>query len=131
MERYKTSGENTKKLAPETRKFFPPRPFLDIDKTTILNSLLFFATGTPVTNYIKDTLLKELHSRNLIEVHRASTTSISGLTATLLNGVSFPCNTAIFTTGWDLKLIFFDPPTAIQVGTTAPLTEETPKTAVH
>jgi hypothetical protein len=131
MERCKTNGENTKKLAPETRKFFPPRPFLDIDKITDLNSLLFFTTGIPVTNYSKDTFLKELHSRNLIQVYCGSTTSLSGLTPTLPNGESFPCNAAIFTTGWDLKLTFFDPPTAIQVDTIAPLTEETPETAVH
>jgi hypothetical protein len=78
MERYKTGGENAKKLAPETRKFFPPRPFLEVEKFTNLNSLLFFTTGTPATNYSKDTFLKELHSRNLIQVRRASTTSLSG-----------------------------------------------------
>jgi dimethylaniline monooxygenase (N-oxide forming) len=97
----------------------------------ICDSLLFFTAGISALNYGKDKFIKELHEGNLLEVHRASITSMTGSTVKLSNGESLPSDAAIFATGWDFKMTLFDPPTALEVGTTALLKDEDPENAAY
>lgn len=68
--------------------------------------------------------IKELHSENLIKIHRASIASMSGNTATLSNGDVLSSDAAIFATGWDSRTTILEPAEALAVGSTAPLKEE-------
>jgi dimethylaniline monooxygenase (N-oxide forming) len=56
---------------------------------------------------------------------------MTGSTVNLSNGESFESDAAIFATGWDFKMTMFDSPTALEVGTTAPLKDEDGESAAY
>jgi dimethylaniline monooxygenase (N-oxide forming) len=75
--------------------------------------------------------VKQLHSGDLIEVHRASMTSMSGTTVSLSNGETKLSDAVVFATGWDYKSTIFDTPDAINLGVSDPLEDQDEVTAQY
>lgn len=68
--------------------------------------------------------VKQLHPGDLIEVHGASMTSMSGTTVSLLNDETILSATVVFATGWDYKSTIFDTPDAVNLGVSVPLEDQ-------
>jgi hypothetical protein len=101
--------------------------------TDIRNSTLFFTAGPwafPPSEGSKK-FFQELNTGNMMTVHRASITSMSGSTVILSNDVVLSSDAAVFATGWDYNSPLFSPADAIELGTTAPLQEQSPETAAY
>lgn len=75
--------------------------------------------------------MKQLHSGELITVHRASITSLSGSKATLSNSEILPSDAVVYATGWDYKSDIFEPAVAIDLGISAPLQYQDATTAKY
>ncbi|KAH8821299.1 hypothetical protein F5884DRAFT_816850 [Xylogone sp. PMI_703] len=109
---YKVDCENTRKLRPET------------------NSALFFTAGASALHGNKQ-FVKELQSGNLITVHRATITSMSGTTVHLNNGENLESDAAVFGTGWNAEIDIFSPAERLNLGIPAPLEVQDPATAAY
>lgn len=97
------------------------------------SSLLFFTagfSGLHKTAAAKK-FIEELHSGNLIQVHRATITSLSGSEVRLSNGEVLPSDAAVWATGYESQSTLFNPGDAIDLGVNAPLAEETPENAKY
>lgn len=91
---------------------------------------LFF-TASLAALHGQEKFVDELHSGNMIQVHRATITSMSRSNVVLNNGDTLPCDAAIFATGWDYMSTLFTPTDSLALGTTALLKDEDPKTASY
>jgi dimethylaniline monooxygenase (N-oxide forming) len=81
---------------------------------------LFF-TASVASLHGNDEFVRQLHSGELITVHRASIKSMSGSNVTLSNGELLASDAVVFATGWEYKSDLFDPSVAIDLGISAPL----------
>jgi dimethylaniline monooxygenase (N-oxide forming) len=88
-------------------------------------SALFFTASLAALHGNKE-FVDELHSGNLLQVHRASITSMSGSTVSLSNGDTLTSDAVVFATGWDYRSTLFSSPDSLELGTTAPLKDEDP-----
>ncbi|KUJ18470.1 FAD/NAD(P)-binding domain-containing protein [Mollisia scopiformis] len=105
MEPYKTKSSNMEKLMPETK-----------------DSLFF--TASLVGLHGNKKFVDELHSENLLKVHRASITSMRESNIALSNGEILNSDTVVFATGWDNKSELFDPADCLKLGITTDSTNE-------
>jgi len=63
--------------------------------------------------------VKQLHSGELIQVHRASIDSMSGSEISLSNGSRLKADAVVFATGWEYQSEIFDPALALELGISA------------
>ncbi len=75
--------------------------------------------------------MRELHQGNLIQVHRATITSMAGSKVSLSNGETIPSDAVIFATGWDYRSTLFRTSDALELGITAPLKDQDELTASY
>ncbi|KAL2060367.1 hypothetical protein VTL71DRAFT_9762 [Oculimacula yallundae] len=112
MSPYDKKCSNMEKLQPETK------------------DALFFTASLSALHGQKK-FVDELHFGNLIQVHRATITSMTGSGINMNNGESLPCDAAIFATGWEYMSTMFDPAESLNLGSPAPLTDEDPETTTY
>lgn len=98
--------------------------------TNAFFSALFF-TASLVALHGNKKFVEELHSGNLIQVHRASIVSVSRSDITLSNGEVLASDAAVFATGWDYKLDLFDPADSLQLGVPTLSKDEDPEIASY
>lgn len=98
-------------------------------KLTIYSALFFTASASALHG--NEQFVDELRTGNLITVHRATITSMSGSTVHLNNGENLQCDAAVFATGWDPQMKFFSPQDRLNLGIPAPLEVQDPETAAY
>jgi dimethylaniline monooxygenase (N-oxide forming) len=91
---------------------------------------LFF-TASVAALHGNEEFVKQLHSGEMITVHRASIKSMSGSNITLSNHEVLPSDAVIFATGWDYKSHIFEPSLAIELGVPAPIEYQDTPTAAY
>lgn len=91
-------------------------------------SALFF-TASVAALHDNEEFVKQLHSGELITVHRASIKSMFESSLTLSNSEVLPSDAVVFATGWEYKSDLFEPPVAIDLGISAPLEHQDATTA--
>lgn len=97
---------------------------------TDFDSALFF-TASLAGLHGNETFARELREGKLLQVHRASITSMTDRSVHLSNGEILPCDAAVFATGWNYKCDLFSETDALQLGMTASLAVEDPATASY
>jgi dimethylaniline monooxygenase (N-oxide forming) len=75
--------------------------------------------------------IKNLHSGELIEVHRATIKTMSGSSITLSNGETIPADAIVFATGWNYESAPLDATDAIDLGLPTPLEHQDTETATY
>ncbi|KAE8443031.1 hypothetical protein EG329_002425 [Mollisiaceae sp. DMI_Dod_QoI] len=112
MEPYKTKSSNMEKLIPETQ-----------------DSLFF--TASLVGLHGNKKFVDELHSENLLKVHRASITSLRGPNIALSDSEVLTSDAIVFATGWDYKSDIFNPSDSVELGVTTDLKDEDESTTKY
>ncbi len=73
----------------------------------------------------------ELHSDNLLKVHRSSVTSLRGSNIALSNGEVLTSDAVVLATRWDYKLDIFDPSDSLELGVSTDLKNEDESTTKY
>lgn len=97
------------------------------------HSGLFFTAGFSGLHRTSATakFIQELHSGDLLQVHRASIANISESDITLSNGKVLSSNAVIFATGYQSQTTLFSSTDALALGLNAPLIDEQPENAKY